>query len=433
MGDFDLSQFFKSLPPTGAEATQRHAFHSGWGDTTDPSSHNPASFRYLVHGINPFAKISFTLFDLTAAQDGEHLDPEVRNRKQINLFDTPERVAERPSLSMSLIDEAHRGTWGDGGLLLSVPAENVLLTCNQDCGSPRGNMVRLRERASEEKPLSPNELLQVSVEFRYNEVVAEGETLAGKVELVGFFSKSVGGQPIDKTLHRQFANHAFRLGLPLVLLEEPTQYRRADLAETEQGIFFNLNGKRVFLYDDPSEFPITINRHPSLPSQFPSPAEIEEISAFLDSNISLGTATHTRARKIIDQGDRPALRSKDPEKELRLALWENGEEVVYTLYESGIAQRVRMEPYREAHTESMLSGSLPQLREGYAEHLRKLGLEPISPETLERVWNLHKHSIPDEQRAVIENLMERTRPQAEAKYAENIRQLQMGRTRSHLG
>ena len=32
-----------------------------WGQTTDPSQHNPDNFRYLVHAFNPHARLGALL------------------------------------------------------------------------------------------------------------------------------------------------------------------------------------------------------------------------------------------------------------------------------------------------------------------------------------------------------------------------------------
>lgn len=78
------------------------------GDTTDPSQHDPTNFRYLVHALNPSAALNIltVLSTVGASVNPSHGD------QSINMYDQPERVAERVSLSMSLIDQDHTATWG---------------------------------------------------------------------------------------------------------------------------------------------------------------------------------------------------------------------------------------------------------------------------------------------------------------------------------
>ena len=78
------------------------------GDTTDPSKHDPTNFRYLVHALNPGAKMSAMRI---AVDFSDHINSSHGNQS-INMYKQPERVAERVSLSMSLIDQDHTATWG---------------------------------------------------------------------------------------------------------------------------------------------------------------------------------------------------------------------------------------------------------------------------------------------------------------------------------
>lgn len=81
-----------------------------WGQTTDPSQHNPDGFRYLVHAFNPYARLG-ALFIQLVTQDEEAV-ADGQGDQSINVFEEPERIDERVSLSMSLIDQKHTATWG---------------------------------------------------------------------------------------------------------------------------------------------------------------------------------------------------------------------------------------------------------------------------------------------------------------------------------
>lgn len=81
-----------------------------WGQTTDPCRHNPEDFRYLVHAFNPHARIGALFIQLVTQDKGIVADE--AGDQSINVFKEPERVDERVSLSMSLIDQDHTATWG---------------------------------------------------------------------------------------------------------------------------------------------------------------------------------------------------------------------------------------------------------------------------------------------------------------------------------
>lgn len=82
-----------------------------WGQTTDPSQHNPDNFRYLVHAFNPYARYNTFVINNLVVQEEEVVIDEAGDQS-INVFKEPERVDKRVSLSMSLIDQDHTATWG---------------------------------------------------------------------------------------------------------------------------------------------------------------------------------------------------------------------------------------------------------------------------------------------------------------------------------
>ena len=81
-----------------------------WGQTTDPSQHNPEDFRYLVHAFNLHARLGALFIQLVTRDEEAVADGQ--GDQSINVFKEPERVDERVSLSMSLIDQDHTATWG---------------------------------------------------------------------------------------------------------------------------------------------------------------------------------------------------------------------------------------------------------------------------------------------------------------------------------
>lgn len=101
-----------------------------WGQTTDPDQHNPDNFRYLVHAFNPYARGNALILNNLVTQDEGTVTDEVGDQS-IDVFKEPERIDERVSLSMSLIDQDHTATWG-GVLALSwLPLNRALCLLRQ--------------------------------------------------------------------------------------------------------------------------------------------------------------------------------------------------------------------------------------------------------------------------------------------------------------
>ena len=191
-----------------------------WGKTTDPSDHDPKNFRYLVHGVYPRPKnfTAETAAEAASAQDDQ----------SINLYEQPERVSERVSLSMSLIDPDHTGTWAKGGLILEVPEENIIGNGPSDLGSANSDPSQLRSQFRERTILTPEELLRQSSTRDYNEVIAFANLEGSKVKLKGFYiTVRPDGSPVDSAIAAQMQEHATALNLSLVKIEEPPVFSKS--------------------------------------------------------------------------------------------------------------------------------------------------------------------------------------------------------------
>lgn len=75
-----------------------------WGGTTDPTQHDPQQYRYLVHAINPASYMNIITIKASEARDGITYNNSWGDQS-ISMYDQPERISERVSLSMSLIDQ----------------------------------------------------------------------------------------------------------------------------------------------------------------------------------------------------------------------------------------------------------------------------------------------------------------------------------------
>jgi hypothetical protein len=184
-----------------------------WGQATDPVKHNPDDFRYLVHAFNPFARGNALILNNLVTQD-EGTVTDGAGDQSIDVFKEPERIDERVSLSMSLIDQNHTATWGDVGIIVAAPESSVVLTSPTDAGVLNSYRDRLITQGQSRGILSPDEILKRSSPSIHNEIVALGQS---GLKAVGFFYK-VNSQryPINVDLMTAMYQLGGRMGLPVV-------------------------------------------------------------------------------------------------------------------------------------------------------------------------------------------------------------------------
>lgn len=230
-----------------AEALERPAsgMEENWNNTTtDPSQHNPKSFRYIVHAVqDPMLRAYRDLMSIQMQLDsGIQTDP----GRNIDLLRAPDRVPEKPLISASFIDQDHRATWGRVGFILEVPPVNIISTNTQDVGSPfYQGLDWVRQKLRARSLMSPNALLAGTVPTDSNEVEITGthpDDLTKKVRIIGVFVKRLPSGRIPEVpneLLRQIQGVAYRLKVPIIEVEEPvTPYQ-----ETEpEAIVYNLYG-----------------------------------------------------------------------------------------------------------------------------------------------------------------------------------------------
>lgn len=244
-----------------------------WGNVTDPTEHNPNNFRYLVYGINPAARL--TMPGLHTPKDIDKKDGD----QTINIADSPERIAERVSLSCSLIDQNHTGTWGNAGIIVESPTTNVIMDGAEDLGAISENKEMLLKQAEGRKLIPPDELLSSSSRTSYNEIVILAENKGQKVKLGGFFVKvTEDGKPLDDHLAMIFKEHATRLNLPLVFISEPNPYFENKIVKNgAELVGVQFDGK---LYSLTGNFRFRTTEQEGI-STFSSPHEMEEVFEFL--------------------------------------------------------------------------------------------------------------------------------------------------------
>jgi hypothetical protein len=266
------------------------ALHPVWGGVTDPTLHNDGQFRYLVHAFNPMAKTTMAMANLMMEQSGGYEDKGLHGDQSVDLFDRPERVADRVSLSMSLIDQDHTGTWGRAGMIIEAPEDNVVITSNTDAGSHNSSVAFLRKQAADGYLLSPEQLLTQTYPSSYNEVVGLAKTdSGGPLQLKGFFYKvKANGKPVEAFSANQMQNHARRLGLPVVAIREISHYPEDKMYEKDGALNAVSIGGRYFtikgfngLGEVKDEWNYRVSDGDDI--QFMSPEDLQEVVAFLNN------------------------------------------------------------------------------------------------------------------------------------------------------
>jgi len=270
-----------------------------WGGVTDPEKHNPKNFRYLVHAFNPSATVSQPLVAISAELSGEYKVDETEGDQSINLFEEPERLAERVSLSMSLIDQDHTGTWGKGGIIVEAPEENIVITSPTDTGSHSSSKDSLRKQSEGRPRLTADQLLKSTPPRSYNEVVAFARSESGKpLRLVGFFIKvDRDGQPLDPVIAQKMREHAERLNLPLIEIQVLGPYEQEMLEIEGNNIRANYKGKRYNLGSENPELAFYAYDN-KIHTFFPSPQEIEEVVAHFKKR---GDINEAQAQQILER------------------------------------------------------------------------------------------------------------------------------------
>ena len=225
-----------------------------WGGVTDPSRHDEKNFRYLVHAFHPLAKAFMVVHNAQAVRskmehgEGHEID-RAHGDQSIDLYEEPERVAERISLSMSLIDQDHPATWGgNAGIIVEAPEQNIIITSPQDVGCINFDPEFIRKQALQHPHLDGDKLLKASEPTTYNEVVALAKVGDSKLKLKGIFYKVTSkGEPIDLSLAKKMKLRALRLGIPVIEVKEIARYQANEVEDADGKLAVNLNGNRYLL------------------------------------------------------------------------------------------------------------------------------------------------------------------------------------------
>lgn len=239
------------------------AIKTSWKTTfTDPCKHNPKKFCYHVHALSsPIARIHQLMF--LAHQKSSD------NANSINLDEEPHRLGDRKIISTSVINESHMGTFASQGIILSSPFKNIKKIGASDLGtnfSDCDSVINSAQKAH----LTVAELLEQTSSNAHNEVVLQGTTTEGSVELKGFWIKvDDEGTPLDSEMAVKVSSLAAKYCLPLIQLtiqresypESPPEFLDILCTGEPYGIAYNHNGERYLVTwnDDILRFKIITN------------------------------------------------------------------------------------------------------------------------------------------------------------------------------
>lgn len=352
-----INLFYINYKASKGENSENETEIKIWGGVTDPKEHNPTKFRYLVHAFNPYARFTQKSADSSFREllSGAYKIDTSEGDQSINLFNQPERLGERVSLSMSLIDQEHITTWGEGGIIVEAHIENIVITSPTDSGSHSSSKDFLKRQAQNQLQLSGEALLQLTSGVTYNEVLAFAKSESGEtLRLKGFFIKvDKRGQPTDEVIAEKMKQHAERLNLPLVEIQVQGLYEQEMFIIGENGVWAHYNGNRYNLSKDNPQFAFSAFDD-KCHIFFPSPQEIENVIIHFIERGNLDQAQAQQIKegyKVADSQRKSPKVEYDPEtKEISRVTVKGGygkSEIEYWLNSSGYCWRVDMEKYRK--------------------------------------------------------------------------------------
>lgn len=176
-----------------------------------PQQYGQDQFRLLVHGIQSQVTraIQYIALIEKSGFDNDH---------HVDLLQSPQLIGSKKLISCSIIDQDHRGTFGDAGFILRAPFDNVMAMSPEDLGTNFFNPNETHGHMStSKKHMNIDALLGSTSPRRWNEIVLSGQTEAGEVKIVGAFVKTDRrGTPIDPEIAVQVRMAAAQIGAPLI-------------------------------------------------------------------------------------------------------------------------------------------------------------------------------------------------------------------------
>lgn len=204
-------------------------------ELTEVKNYSQNDFKFIVHAINtPGDQMSNFLFFEKLMSNGEE-----DKSQNIDLINQAKRISERKLISCSLISNTKLGMLKSVGLILKMPVENILFASERDLGVSLLNPDEVIKLYEKEPLVSPVTLL--SNPIGYNEVLIQGTTAFGKIEVVGVCVNPNLGYP-EEILENNI-EIAKRISekekIPLILL--PKVHKNKKVEDSEISISINNN------------------------------------------------------------------------------------------------------------------------------------------------------------------------------------------------
>jgi hypothetical protein len=224
---------------------------------TDPHSYNADNFIFLVHTIDLPDNI---LSQIHVLNIGKIVGFKNFSKSQnINLNIEPWKISEKRLISCSLISSSNEcQTYTPYGFILKCPIENILCISTSDMGIP---YLLPDEVINKYKniPLFEPSVLISSKSWNYNEVVVQGTTEFGKVEIAGIFVNnnnfSMESESFSQKVIQQAEKLSNLLNVPLIKLQKKKRVIEDKSIEVFEEdligvviISFAKNGKKYSLF-----------------------------------------------------------------------------------------------------------------------------------------------------------------------------------------
>lgn len=403
---------FESSGPTNQDSSCIHEDEPVyWGQTTDPSQHNPDNFRYLVHAFNPFSLFNAIYISKKTGASND----EVR-RQSIDLRIRPEEIDERVSVSMSLIENGHTATYGSSGIIVQAPESSIVFTSPTDAGVINSNKGRLVARGQSRGLLSPDQLLEHGSPHTYNEVVALGRSGLRAVGL--FYKVDSRKKPVDSDQAANMLGLGRRTGLPVVEIPKENiytenkvvRYTYMDSSRGEELRIF-LGGMCYCAPKSKGRLGFRVVEGDTLKRHFPSPEKFEAAIGFA---LRTGEIGEDEANQILED-----YRTADIERQTPTAYFD----------EDGEIDRVEcLQGYGEREVKLNINrhGIANKIQKGAA-RLRGKDVKSLSQYATDRMIEAAVKNLSPEKAESIRSWYEKVRPSIADTWS------QQDRARSRMG
>lgn len=218
-----------------------------------------------------------------------------------SVIDAPEQLASRDLVRLTLVDPNKPVVRGQGGVIVEVPAANVVATTPHFADQPNGDPM-----------LSAEELLAATPAGEVSSVFVRGGTPHGKVEVVGYyFAATLEHGATDSRLAGAVRRAAKQRDLAVHQVMQPPKYQHNRCERIGNGLVVDFDNKRhVFPDYDPRSL---ADPSAALPGYLVDDGVDRRWMGFVDCREALNFAVDAGAisrdesaqmRKLYDHADR---------------------------------------------------------------------------------------------------------------------------------